>query len=94
MHPHDLSVRVFLDLLFYATEWEWGYFFEPHDCNVVDFALLSLVFKIVVDLARTNDHSLDLRAWDKISFLVWQDSFESITFLELLDVRACSFEFE
>ena len=55
---------------------------------------MSFVFKVVVYLARTNDNSLDLRAWDKICFLVRQDSFESITFLELLDVRACSFEFE
>ena len=90
LYPFDLSVGVTLQGWLDVAEGEGSDLLKSYNSNVIDAALGTLSLEIVVNLTRAEQHLLDLRIRYEISRGLLDDSLESESLLELLDLGVSS----
>ena len=86
LYPHHFGSRVFFDFGFHTTEWEGCDLFDSHYGDILNLALVSLIFKIIVNLSSAENDLSYLIIGHKIWQGVWQDHFESQSFIKSFDI--------
>ena len=90
LHPLNLGVLVASKVRLHVAEWEGSQLLQSHDGDVLDSTFISLIFEVVVDLARTEKNFLDLVIGDEVCCSVGDDSLETQSNLKLFDVGVSS----
>jgi hypothetical protein len=94
LYPHDFSILVLLDLSGDIPEGEGTQLLDSADGDVILAFLGSCILDIVVDLAWAEENLPDFVISHDILVHVSNDSLESESLLELLDVWASVFKSE
>lgn len=90
--PGNAGISVFLKLSNDFFEWEWTKTFNSKNCNIINLVLVSVIFKVIVNLSRTQYNLSNLILGDQGLTLIFYKSLKLVSDSKVFNITGSTLE--